>query len=171
MSGTSESPTGTQSQTRTVVETPVYDCEDANRPPKPPTSEEPVDGRYTYPQRPESLSDESVVLPYIEAYERAFRLNDLYSQYSANLIHASIIIYDTWTYEAPKGAAIARLKYTYGYGYAQGDRQVEADSPTIYASYYIDEAVVHRRVIRGHQEDESKLVPDPTEGGLPVECF
>lgn len=179
LSGASESPTGTQSQTesdtqtRTVAETPVYDCNDGYRPPEPSSDDDPPgeDERYTYPQRPESLSDESVVLSYVEAYERAYRLNDLYFQYRTHLDHASIFGYDTWTYEAPEGAAIARLKYTYSYGYTQGDSQIEADSPAIYASFYIDEAVLLRKAVSGHQEDESELVPDPTEGGLPMECL
>jgi len=183
LSGTSGSPTGTQSQTpsetesdtstQTVAETPVYDCADADRPPEPSSDEDPPgeNERYIYPQRPESLSDESKVLSYVEAYERAYRLNDLYDQYGTDLDHASIFVYDTWTHEAPEGAAIARLNCPYSHGYTQGDDQIEADSPTIYSSYYIDDAVVLRASVTGHREDESKLVPDPMERGRPMECF
>ena len=183
LGGTSESSTGTPSQTpsstesdtqtRTVAETPVYDCDEVNRPPEPASDDDPPgeDERYTYPQRPESLTDESTLLSYVKEYERAYRLNDLYTEYGDNLDHGIIFIYETWTYEAPEGAAIARLKCPYSHGYTRGDRQVEADSPTIYASYYIDDAVVLRASTSGYQEDESKLVPDPIEWGLPMECF
>jgi hypothetical protein len=151
----------------------VYDCENADRPPEPSSDDDPPgeDERYIYPQRPESLSDESKVLSYVEAYERAYRLNDVYSQYGADLDHASIFVYDTWTHEAPEGAAIARLKYPYSYGVNRDVGSMEADSPYIYASYYIDEAVVLRASIMGHREEESKLVPDPMEEGRPMECF
>lgn len=171
----SQTPSETKSEThtRTAAETPVYDCENANRPPEPSSNDDPPgeDERYIYPQRPESLLDEPAVLSYVEAYERAYRLNDLYSQYGADLVHASIFVYETWTHEAPEGAAIARLKCPYSYGYTQGENRIEADSPTIYTSYYIDDAVVLRSAVTGYQEDESKLVPDPIELGVPMECF
>ncbi|MFC7097719.1 hypothetical protein [Halobaculum marinum] len=117
------------------------------------------------------MTDESTLLSYVKEYERAYRLNDLYTEYGDNLDHGTIFIYETWTYEAPEDAAIARLKCPYSHGYTQGDSQVEADSPTIYASYYIDDAVVLRASKTGYQEDESKLDPDPIEWGLPMECF
>ncbi len=183
LGGSSESATETLSgtpneaendtSTQTVPETPVADCDMVYRPSSPSqeTDLPGEDERYIYPQRPESLSEASAVISYVSAYERAYRMNDLYSQHGTDLEHASLSIDDSWTYEAPNGAAIVRLKCTYGYVANRGGSRFTGDSPTIYVSYYISETVVLRAVERGYQEDESNLVPDPIEQGRPVECF
>ncbi|MFD1586300.1 hypothetical protein ACFR9U_04860 [Halorientalis brevis] len=161
--GTSESTVGT----------PVYDCDDVARPVSPsPNSDPPGEaGRYTYPDRPDSLSNESTVRTYVKSYERAYRLSALHEDYESSLDHAGVSVSNMWTHEAPEGAMIVRLKYRYRYGYEEGGSPIEADSPTIYASYYIDDAVMLRAVHEGNQEDESGLDPDPVKQGQPVECF
>ncbi len=179
MGANSEPATGTKNksdsntQNRTVTETPIYDCDDVDRPDLPsPNADPPGEyDRYTYPQRPEFLSDESAVLTYVKGYERAYRLNDLYSQHGNDLDSAGVFIQETWAHETTNAMASGRLKYQYGYSVDQDDGQVEADSSTIYASYYTDEKVVLRAVESGYKQDESKLSPGPIEQGIPTECF
>lgn len=167
------SETTTDAGTETASRPLEYDCEDAHRPPSPAPDETPPgdDSRYRYPQRPASLSDEQAVLSYAEAYERAYRLNDWYAQSGDDLVSATLSVTDTWTYEAPAGAAIARLKYFYGHEVVSDGKHVVTDSRTIYAAYYVDDAVVLRATQRGHRDDEAALVPDPLEEGRPVQCF
>lgn len=169
LGGASEPATGTPNPT---AEPSAYDCDTANRPPSPgPDADPPGDAeRYTYPDRPDSPSNEAV-RSYVERYERAYRLNELRSRWGANLDHAGVFVEGTDTYDAPDGAVIARVEYAYGAGIEGNDGPIEVDSPTIYASYYVDDDVVLRAVEEGHQEDESRLIPDPIEQGQPVECF
>jgi len=166
---TSEPATGTPTPT---AETSTYDCDATTRPPSPtPDADPPGDAeRYTYPTRPDSLSN-GTVRSYVERYERAYRLNKLHSEWETNLIHASVVSEDTNIYDAPDGAAIAQVKYAYDAEIEGDDGPIEIDSPTIYASYYVDDEVVLRAVNTELQEDVSRLVVDPVEQGQPVECF
>lgn len=165
--------TASPTSTPTATETPSYDCDTAYRPPAPSANDDPPGetDRYRYPERPASLADESAVVSYVESYERAYRLNDLRSEHGSDLVHAGVFQYETWVHETTADAAIVRVKYAFGYGIERDDGQVEADSPTIYASYAVDGDAVLRAVERGYQEDESGLDPDPVEAGSVVECF
>jgi hypothetical protein len=167
--------TATETVTETPTpgaETPTYDCDAANRPASPePDADPPGDAeRYTYPTRPDSLSNEEI-RSFAERYERAYRLNKLHSEWGANLNRASLSVEDTDTYDAPDGAAIAQVKHTYDAEIDGDDGPIEIDSPIIYASYYVDDDVVLRSVNKRLQEDVSRLVANPMETGQPVECF
>lgn len=155
-----------------AADTPIYDCDAATRPAPPePDADPPGDAeRYMYPIRPDSLSDDAIHT-YVERYERAYRLNKLHSQYEVNLTRASVSIDETTSYNAPAGAAIAQIKHTYDAGIEGDDGPIEIDSPTLYASYYVDDEAVLRAVDTELQEDVSRLVADPIEDGQPVECF
>jgi len=165
----SKSATGTPSST---AERPTYDCDAADRPPTPELDADPPGDaeRYTYPDRPESLSTEEM-RSYVERYEQAYRLNTLHSEWEANLNHASVVVEETDTYDAPDGTAIAQVKYTYDAEIEGDDGPIEIDSPRMYASYYVDDTVVLRAIDTEHQEDASRLIADPIEQGRPVECF
>ncbi len=108
---------------------------------------------------------------YAKRYERAYRLNKLHSEYRSKLNHASVSIEDTTPYDAPDGGAITQVKYAYDAEIEGDDGPIEIDSPTIYASYYVDDEAVLRAVDNELQEDVSRLVADPLEQGQPVECF
>lgn len=176
LDGTASPTSGTAPQTAsatpTSAESPSYDCDTAYRPPAPSADDDPPGeaDRYRYPERPDSLADESAVVSYVESYERAYRLNDLRTEHGSDLVHAGVFQYETWVHEATADTAIVRVKYAFGYGIDRHDGQVEADSPTIYASYAVDDDAVLRAVERGYQEDESGLNPDPAAGSV-VECF
>lgn len=155
-----------------TAERPAYDCDAANRPAPPDHDANPPgdNKRYTYPSQPESLSNEEI-RTYSEQYERAYRLNKLYSQHGAHLEHASVSVRNADIYAAPARAVIVQVKYTYDAEIEGDDGPIEIDSPILYASYYVDDEVVLRAVNKRLQEDVSRLVADPLEQGEPVECF
>ena len=163
------SETGSPTQT---AETPTYECDAATRPASPgPDADPPGDAeRYTYPTRPDSLSDEEV-RSYVARYERAYRLNKTYSQRGAYLNQVSVTIEETEIYDAPDGAVIVQVAYTYDAEIEGDDGPIEIDSPLLYASYYVDDEVVLRAVDKKLQENVSRLVVDPITQGQPVECF
>jgi len=180
----SEPATGTPAQTPTEMahETatktatptsnrPAYNCDAATRPTSPDPDATPPgdDKRYTYPSRPESLLNEEI-RSYAERYERAYRLNKLYSQHGAHLEHASVSVRNADIYASPGGTVIVQVKYTYDAEIEGDDGPIEIDSPILYASYYVDDVVL-RAVDKRLQEDVSRLVADPLERGEPVECF
>jgi hypothetical protein len=150
----------------------VYDCENLYRPEPPGSGFDPPgdEERYEYPARPESLSNADAVRSFVEAFERAYTLNDLFAEYATALDRASVVVEDRWLHEAPEGAAVGRIEYTYSYRIDRGDYYVDQDSPTYFASYYVDDAVVLRAVESCCPEDESKLRSDPLEEGRPVAC-
>lgn len=154
-------------------ETPAYDCDETDRPTSPPSDADLPGGqaRYAYPERPDSLSNESTVRTFVTSYERAYRRNTLREDHGSSLDYIDISINETAIHEAPEGAAIVRLTYHYGYGTAEGGDLVHADSPQISVSYYIDDAVLLRAATEGHREDEAEPYPDPVDQGQPVECF
>jgi len=161
--------TETPSQT---AEKPTYECDAATRPASPEPDVDPPGSaeRYTYPTRPDSLSNEKV-RSYVAQYERAYRLNKTYSLRGAYLNQVSVSIEKTETYEAPDGAAIGQVMYTYDAEIEGDDGPIEIDSPILYASYYVDDEVVLRAVDTELQESASRLVVDPITQGQPVECF
>ena len=136
------------------------------------TSGEDASAALAYPQRPESLADQSAVVDYVTRYERAYRRNDLRTEHGSALRTVGLAVEGTRTYDAPEGAAIVRVRYTFYYEVGgPTETPVHADSPTTYASYYVDESVVLRAAASGLREDESALDPDPLAEGVPVECF
>ncbi len=163
----SETATGTP-----TTETLTYDCDAVSRPASPgPDADPPGDvERYTYPARPESLSNQEM-RSCVKRYERAYRLNKLRSRHGTYLEQASVFVDATDTDDAPDGAGIARVEYAYGARIEGDDGPIEMDSPTVYAAYYVDDDVVLRAVETGHRDDETQLIPDPMEQGEPVECF
>lgn len=153
--------------------TPIYDCDEARRPPEPSSDDDPPGGieRFVYPDRPESITDDSAVLSYVEDYERAYRLNDIYRKYRDRLGNAALDIRDVRPFEAPEGAAIVRLEYLYSHRVERSRGTEYYDSPTVYVSYYVDESAVVRAAGTGNQEGEAELDPNPLDVRSPVECF
>ncbi len=151
---------------------PRADCDAVSRPPTPdPDADPPGDTTdYTYPPPPESLEDDDV-REYAERFERAYRLNKRYEIRGSHLNQLNVRIEGSKTFDAPEGATIAQVKYTYFAKSEGDDGSVVIDSPLLYASYYIDERIVLRAVDKKLQEDVSRLVVDPIEQGQPVECF
>jgi hypothetical protein len=152
---------------------PEYDCGEASRPTLTDDARarghEPLD----YPDGPPPLGEDQTVVEYVTQYERALvqrRVrNDAPERVTAFGLNGG-----TRTYAAPADAALVRFRYTYYYEYeAAGNRSVHADSPTNYATYYVDESVVVRAEREGFLDDadEEKLIPDPWEDGEPIECF
>lgn len=151
---------------------PEYDCAVASRPTPSESDDEPRPEKAQYPQRPESLSNDTAVIEYAKRYERAYRWNKEHEQYGDEFIGVGLSVNDVWTHDAPGGAAVVRLRYWYWAGYEQSDGSTpHYDSPTIYVSYYVDDSVVIRAVDEGYQEDDDELDPDPWRSGTPVECF
>lgn len=165
--------TGTADGTGTTGAT-TDDCRAGYRPPEPAPDDEPpgAAARYDYPERPDALSG-GAALDYLRAYERAFRLNELREEYGERLQNAGVVVYDEWRYDAPEGTVLGQVEYTYSYGYEEGPdgRVVQGDSPYVYASYFVDDAGVHRAIVRGHREEPSSLARDPRAPGWVVECF
>lgn len=152
---------------------PEYECAAADRPTTSPTESDgstaPEMG--AYPQRPASLSNDTAVIEYVTQYERAYRWNTEHDRYGDAFVDVGLRVNEEWTHEAPEGAAVVRLEYTYWSSYEEADGSTpHYDSPTIYVSYYVDETVVIRAVDEGHQEADTDLDPDPWVSGTPVEC-
>jgi hypothetical protein len=71
---------------------------------------------------------------------------------------------------------VVRVLYTYYYNYddspdPETTATVHADSPTMYATYYLDDRVLVRAGEYGMLDDESALRPDPWDSGKVVECW
>lgn len=153
---------------------PEVDCTRAARPPETAIgdAETPSDNS-RYPERPESLSDESAVETYLTAYERAYRRNALAEQYGDELTTAGVPLGSTQWFDSREGSAVVRVRYQYYYEYSSDPETtavVHADSATTYATYYLDDRVLVRAEASGMLDDESALRPDPW-GGEPVECW
>lgn len=158
-------------------EPPEYDCEEADRPEPDPPDDEDAIGPATYPDRPESLTDDERMVQYVEAYEEAYRRNSLVAKYWNSLVRFGMSVSETWTYDDPDDAAVVRLQYRYSEEVETRDGVMVGDSATIFVSYYVDASVVIRAERTGLREDESELRPndafdpDPWEQGEPLECF
>jgi hypothetical protein len=170
-SPTGEQPTGT----RTPRGRPEVNCATADRPPELPIGDDetPSDAS-RYPGRPDSLADESAVAAYLARYERAYRRNALAEGYGAELTTAGVPLGATRTFPSREGSAVVRLRYRYYYEYADDPNTtavIHADSPTTYATYYLDDRVLVRAETSGPLNDESALRPDPWTSGTVVECW
>lgn len=159
------------------TEPPAYDCEETDRPEPDPPDDEDAIGPATYPDRPESLTDDERMVQYVEAYEAAYRRNSLVAKYWNSLVRFNLSVSETWTYDGPDDAAVVRLQYQYSDEVETRDGVMVGDSPTIFVSYYVDASVVIRAERTGLREDESELRPDdaldpdPWKLGEPLECF
>ena len=185
----------TTAPTTTPRGRPDVDCASAFRPPETTIgdAETPSDASL-YPERPESLSDESAVETFLTEYERAYRRNALAEQYGDGLTAVGVPLGATRWFDSREGAAVVRVRYEYYYGYtssqedgddsgqetatvAQDDSGQEtatvaqADSATTYATYYLDDRVLVRAERSGILDDESVLRPDPWVVGRAVECW
>lgn len=154
---------------------PEVDCERASRPPETPIgdAETPTDASQ-YPERPESLSDDSTVETYLTTYERAYRRNALADQYGDELTTAGVPLGATRHFDSREGSAVVRVRYQYYYEYSSDPETtavVHADSATTYATYYLDDRVLVRAEASGMLDDESVLRPDPWDSGAVVECW
>lgn len=154
---------------------PAVDCATADRPAAAPIgdAETPTDAS-RYPERPDSLSDESAVETYLTEYERAYRRNALAEQFGDELTTAGVPLGATRHFDSRDGSAVVRVRYQFYYEYADDPNTtatIHADSATTYATYYLDDRVLVRAASSGRLDDESVLRPDPWEHGEVVECW
>ncbi|WP_049905058.1 hypothetical protein [Haloferax gibbonsii] len=171
---TAEPPTVSGTERATARNAPPeYDCSAASRPePASPTGENADALRpVAYPTRPDSFADSDRGTEYIEAYERAYRHNELVADRGSSLVAHSLSLRDARPYGAPDGAAVVRLTYTYTEVVSHSDGYVAGDSPQIIVTYYADESVVIRTPPLRSSDAPDGLVPDPWNSGRPVECF
>jgi hypothetical protein len=149
-----------------AAETPPYECDAATRPQSPDPEADPTGDaeRYTYPARPDSLSGEKI-RSYVAQYEQAYRLNKTYSRRRTYLNRVDVSIEKTRIYDAPDGAAIVQVAYTYDAEIEGDDGPIKIYSPVIYASYYVDDEVIPRAVDKELQENMSRLVVNPITCG------
>jgi hypothetical protein len=176
-SPTDASQTDERTTDSTLRGRPDVACTSASRPPETAIgdAETPSDAS-RYPARPDSLSDESAVETYLTQYERAYRRNALAEQHGDELTTAGVPLGSTRWFDSQEGAAVVRVRYTYYYNYADSSdpettATVHADSPTTYATYYLDDRVLVRAGEYGMLDDESALRPDPWDSGRVVECW
>lgn len=117
-----------------------------------------------YPERPESYTDESVG-GFVEGYERAYRRNGLLAEYGGSLIDQGTAVDWVRTLDATTTAGVGRLQYRYSATIDEGEEIVVSDSPTVVATYYVDDSVVVRAAATGRRERRDVLDPDPWETG------
>jgi hypothetical protein len=170
-----ESPTDDPPGTTTPRGRPEVNCATAARPPETAIgdAETPSDAS-RYPERPDSLADESAVETYLTEYERAYRRNALAEAYGDELTTAGVPLGSTRFFDAEAGSAVVRVRYQYYYEYADDPDTtavIHADSATTYATYYLDDRVLVRAETTGRLGDESVLLPDPWESGAAVQCW
>ena len=151
------------------VEPPEPDCDEASRPepddPGPDTED--ALGPTTYPEKPTSFDDDTL-LEYAEAYERAYRRNTLVEQFGDRLRDYDLIVRDIRVEEEGEGAVV-RIEYTFSETYedAGSDATLIGDSGKVVA-YYVDESVLVRAETDRSQNDSG---PDPLAQGTVLECF
>lgn len=166
-----ESPTGTETPIGTPTASPSTpereppDCVNPDRP-------EPENGSgniepAAYPEAPPAFDQIEAMADFIVAYEEAYRTNALLEKYGRELREVHLGIGEPRFFDSTPESTIARVKYTYGFD----TNELVADSPTTYASYYIDDSVLSRAEQEGVLDDESILKPDPLTDGNVLQCF
>ncbi|WP_157525804.1 hypothetical protein [Halorientalis sp. IM1011] len=122
---------------------------------------------------PPPLGDDQAVVGYVKQYEHALVQKRIRSE-TRGRVTGFGLSGDARTFDAPPDAAIVRFRYSYHYGFENhAGSTVHSDSPTNYATYYVDESVVVRAHRKGFLDDEKEqaLIPDPWGSGDPVQCF
>lgn len=154
-------------------EPPTDDCETATQPdPTPPgTDATTAVAPISYPSPPDSPTDPDAVTDYVQAFERAYRRNVLVQQEREDLVRFTFALQETRTYDVPVEAAVVRVQYQYSWTVEEDGRMSIADSPNIFATYYVDRSVVLRAVDSGIRDDPDALDPDPWQSGHPVACL
>jgi hypothetical protein len=143
---------------------PRYDCDAADRPaPSPPASDDAVEPR-SYPP----ISNLQDGVDGVVECERTFRRNSLVASEGESLVGFGTSNVDATEHDAPDGANVVRVEYEFYYETEEGDDVEITDSPTITASYYVDDSVVIRAEKRGQTDDG--LDPDPWTSGEVIEC-
>ncbi|MBX0288523.1 twin-arginine translocation signal domain-containing protein [Halomicroarcula sp. F28] len=159
----------TQSETATATPgTPERDrptCVEPTRP-DPDSGSGAVDP-VSYPETRPEVSESSAMAEYIAAYETAYRTNWLLEEHGSELTDVYFGVGEPTYFDSLPASVTGRLRYTYGFEL----ESAIADSPTIYASYYVDDAVVVRAEHRGWLRDEDVLEPNPLDSGHVLECF
>jgi len=169
LSTTRESPDLTATGKRTITQsTQTGDTRKCINPerPEPQTGAgnvEPVQ----YPEMRPGFDNSSAMAEYIVSYEEAYRINLLINEHGDDLTDVQPGISNPRFFQLAQGSTIARVEYTYGYK----KESLVVDSPTIYASYYINRNGIFRAEREGVLNDENVLEPDPTNEGHALECF
>lgn len=131
---------------------------------EPPNASDDTVAPIGYPERPESYTDESVGA-FVESYERAYRRNGLLAEYGGSLIDQGTAVDWVRTLDATTTAGVGQLQYRYSATIDEGEEIVVSDSPTVVATYYVDDSVVARAEATGRRERRDVLDPDPWEAG------
>jgi hypothetical protein len=166
----------TDSETRTTVSDALLRERDppspeqlptAARPPatEPPNATEDTNEPLSYPDNPASYTAEAVG-EFVEAYERAYRRNDLLDEYGSALAGQGLYPNGVETLAVTEGAGVGRIQYTYSATVKQADGYVIDDSVVYLVTYYVDESVVVRAATTDQREHRDVLVPDPWESGV-----
>lgn len=144
---------------------PTYECDSAARPePDAPDREDTVEP-ISYPPISELLDGTDGVVE----YERAYRRNSLVATEGQSLVGFGMSNVDATEHDSPDSSNVVRVEYTFYYETEDENGEVTiTDSPTINASYYVDDAVVIRAEKRGPTDDG--LDPDPLADGEVLEC-
>jgi len=152
-------------------EPPDVDCSNVSRPIPPRQPDENTVQPVDYPGEPPSPLEDSAV-DYVTRFEEAYRRNYEILE-KGPLREYSGGVTETWTYDAPPGGAVVRLKTVYG-GQVLDDDGPGAiyDSPQVFVTYYVDPS----RVVRAETKGQSQLTPesldpDPWENGDGLTCF
>lgn len=150
-------------------DTPEYDCSRASRPePSTPDGADAV-APATYPDPPETPDTDAQTVAFVEEFEAAYRRNRLVQRWRGNLTSFGFSAAETWTGDAPGGAGVAGVEYTFYYQTESNGDVAVADSPSHTAVYYVDGSVglrAHRERSRTRGEE-----PDPREDGDEVACY
>ena len=152
---------------------PDVDCSESSRPQPEPQDGEDLVQPAEYPGPPPVQLDEESAIEYVQRFEEAYRTNKEISQ-TDRLHWVSVSVVDTWTYDAPEGAAVVRLR-THFSGTAETEEaegELHYDIWDVYVTYYVDPTLIVRAEKRNQsQVDTAELDPDPFESGEPVACF
>lgn len=157
--------------TTTAGPTPVDDvtlpgCETADRP-------TPAEGYLEprpYPERPASLSNDTAVRRYVEAYEEAYVHNRLLEGSGDDLRDASVSAWGTSVHEGPNGSRIVSIRSSSDWTFERGTEEVHGSGMGIRYVYYVDATTVVRVRAEETDGDEDTVDPSALEDGTVLEC-
>ena len=130
-----------------------------------------------YPTAPPTPLDEQSAIEYVQWFEEAYRQNRQIREdrdADSKFVSFSVGTIETWTYDAPPGAAVVRLEHTWSgrFESRSQDGGGHYDSVPHFASYYVDQSMVVRTAVSQYDvSDGDTLSPDPWESGELVACF
>ena len=141
-------------------------CESGQRPePSVPEDDEAVEP-FSYPSLPDSW-DETALLDYAEAFERAYVGNEYVQSWGDDLRSFGLSASERELVVHGEERAVVWLEYTYSEATVTDGQISEGTSGTIHAQYAITTSWVRRTVADGADTEPD----DPRETGQVVACF